>query len=67
MRNALLLELGSFSGGSGAVNRSFFSLTFMNLPRLFGKTRSYIFEILFDVVMYLNQHLLKFCRGWRSR
>ena len=51
MRDAFLGELSCFTNRSRAVNRPLFSLPLMNLPRLFGKSTSDVFEILLDVVM----------------
>ena len=51
MGNAFLGELSCFSRRSRAVNRPLFRLSLMYLPRLFGKSRSDVFEILLDVVM----------------
>ena len=42
-----------------AVDGAFFRLTVMNLPRLFGKAGTYVFKILLDVMMHLEQHFLK--------
>src|SRR5688500_16233040 len=66
MRNAFLGELNCFTNRSRAVNRPLFSLPLMNLPRLFGKSRSDVFEILLDVVMNSQKHLLKFSRRRRG-
>ena len=62
MGDAFIDELSCLGGGGGAVNRPFFSLSLMDLPRLFGKLRSYVFEIVLDVVMNFKEHLLKFSR-----
>ena len=65
MRDAFIGELSCFTDRSRAVNRPLFSLTLMNLPRLFGKSRSDVFEILLDVMMNSQKHLLKFSRRRR--
>jgi hypothetical protein len=63
MRDAFIGELSRLSDRSRAVNRPLFSLPLMNLPRLFSKARSDVFEILLDVMMNFKEHLLKFSRG----
>jgi hypothetical protein len=67
MGNAFIGKLSCFSSRRGAVNRPLFSLSSVNLPRLIGKPRSDVFEILFNVMVNLKKHFLKFSRRWRRR
>jgi hypothetical protein len=68
MGDAFIGELSCFGGRSRAVNRPLFSLSLVNLPRLFGKARSDVFEVLLDVMMNFKEHFLKFSRrGWNGR
>lgn len=51
------------------MDGAFFSLTLMDLSRLFGKARTDVFKVLLDVMVHLKQHLFEVSRrrGCRRR
>jgi len=62
VRNTLFGQLRSLFRCGSAVNRAFFSLAAVDLPRFLGETRTYIFEVFLDVVMDSKQHLFELSR-----
>jgi len=54
MGNTFIGKLSCFTSRRSAVNRPLFSLSAVNLPRLIGKPRSDVFEILLNVMVNLK-------------
>ena len=54
MGDAFIGKLSCFISRRRAVNRPLFSLPLVNLPRLIGKPRSDVFEILLNVMVNLK-------------
>ena len=66
MGDAFFGEFRRLFCGSRPMNRPFFGLTLMDLARFFSEARAHVFEVLFDVMMDLEEHFLEFSRRRRG-